>query len=308
MTFSTSTGKHEGPELRDRKRFRCDDSNNNTMDALTPKRQHSTPKSRTSTYTHPRYMYRHHHLCFLLSDFRRTFLGRAEDQPGEGGGRGKPGQLSVSPGALAGSMSLQSPSAHPCRWCWFPRCIEGTCLETPVRMVTEDCAIPLYKWIAETCFGCCCSGDAAENLDNAEQVRTTGVIWRLSRVRFEIPLSTPTQWQAETDTPSPLLPRLFGIPNVVERLYPGWMITCWPAFSVDDDGTVRPSICPMKEQREDFSAPAFARMPRKGGTLGKYHITMTKSPTHCRGEATSYACTMLLAGVAMPVVRSGEGG
>eukprot|EP00903_Cladosiphon_okamuranus_P009856 g9366.t1 len=49
-------------------------------------------------------------------------------------------------------------------------CIEGTCLETPVRFVTEEIALPIYKFIGETCFSCCCTGDSAENLETTNQV------------------------------------------------------------------------------------------------------------------------------------------
>eukprot|EP00752_Nemacystus_decipiens_P006537 g5888.t1 len=48
-------------------------------------------------------------------------------------------------------------------------CIEGNCLETPVRFVAEEIALPIYKFMGETCFKCCCNGDSAETLDNANQ-------------------------------------------------------------------------------------------------------------------------------------------
>ncbi|CAM9777115.1 unnamed protein product [Ectocarpus sp. 12 AP-2014] len=51
--------------------------------------------------------------------------------------------------------------------------IEGTVLEEPVRFMAEEVAVPCYKKIGETCFGCCFDGNAAENVDRAGQIGET---------------------------------------------------------------------------------------------------------------------------------------
>ena len=50
------------------------------------------------------------------------------------------------------------------------RCIDDTCLEGIVECVAENCAIPLYKFMGQTCCRICCSEGAAENVDNARTV------------------------------------------------------------------------------------------------------------------------------------------
>ena len=67
-----------------------------------------------------------------------------------------------------------TPPPRLCYLCVFywpgGRCIDGTCLETPVKFVAEECAVPMYECIGNTCCRCFCSNGASENVDNAREV------------------------------------------------------------------------------------------------------------------------------------------
>eukprot|EP00904_Undaria_pinnatifida_P009517 jgi/Undpi1/5696/HiC_scaffold_2.g00970.m1 len=84
-------------------------------------------------------------------------------------------ELSAAPevaGATAGAAATmeQMAAAEIVEGHKYHSCIDDTCLEGIVECVAENCAIPLYKFMGQTCCRICCSEGAAENVDNARTV------------------------------------------------------------------------------------------------------------------------------------------